>query len=155
MRRTHPLGPEPVARKARGTSWLGPEESWLENPRQITLSDLARMPIILCDARDMPLYHRLSPGQQDMLAVDEQRALDRIAQMLREVAPAFVSTPDLKPSGRYQGLELSDALQRTSIRDVLDFVAYLRGQGRTFSERPVRVTETYVAWLVDHGAAAH
>jgi len=153
LRKTSPLMREPVARRPAGTSLLNQDGTWLENPRHVTLSELARIPVVLRDMRDQPLVEPLAAGSPDLSPEDEQRILERMTQLVREVGAAFASTPDLRPRGRYAGLSLADALDRTTVRDILDFLAYLKSQGRTFAERPVRFTETYVSWLVDHGSA--
>ena len=152
QRKTSPLLEEPVIRRSPGTSLLQQDGLWLENPRHVSLSDLARLPILLCDVRDVPLVQRLTAGQADLSPEEEQKILERMTQMVREVGPAFASTPDLRPRGRFAGLDLVDALERTAVRDILDFLAYLKSQGKTFTDRPLRFTETYVAWLVDHGS---
>lgn len=153
QRKTSPLVREPLARRSPGTSMLHPEGTWIENPRHVTLSELARLPIVLCDVRDVVMVPPMAPGAPDLLPEDEQRILDRMTQMVREIGAAFASTPDLRPRGRYAGLPLTDALERTTVRDILDFLAFLKSQGRTFTDRPIRFTEAYVSWLVDHGAS--
>jgi hypothetical protein len=148
-RRTSPLAADDPGRKR---TTLLTEDVLAQGPRT-SLSELARLNILFTDNQQRPLYQALGPNDAAFTIEGERHMLERCIGSLREVADRLSAVPDLVPRGQYQGLTLEQVIQTVTAKDLRAFFTFVKENPRFFVGRPLRFSEAFVAWVIDHGTA--
>lgn len=152
QRQTRPLGAEFPGR--RQTTFLTEDAVAMAAMPRASVSDLARLNIVFTDNAHRPLYDPLARTDAAFSAETERMVMDRCLLSVREVKDRVAAVEDLVPRGRYEGLPLAQVIETLSTRDLRLFFYFVRENPRFFVGKPLRLAESFIAWLVDHGDAA-
>ncbi len=115
-----------------------------------TLAAVAQHRIQFLDNAKRPLYQLPARGTTPLSRDEEQIALARCLEALHEAKAA--GTLLGKPAqGAYLGRDPEDVMGQASAEDVKTFLAFVLANPRSFMQRPIRLSDAFLAWLVDRG----
>lgn len=116
-----------------------------------TLAAVARYRIVFQDNAGRPLYPLDGRGTAPLSASEEQIARARALSALHEARAAgrILGKP---AKGAYAGREAEAVMGEAEDADLQAFLAFVLANPRGFMEGPLRISEAFLAWLVDRGA---
>jgi hypothetical protein len=115
-----------------------------------TLAAVAQHRIQFLDNAKRPLYQLPARGTTPLSRDEEQVALARCLEALHEAKAA--GTHLGKPAqGAYLGRDPAEVMGQACAEDVKAFLAFVLANPRSFMQRPVRLSDAFLAWLVDRG----
>lgn len=115
-----------------------------------TLAAIAQLRIQFLDNSGRALYGFPSRGTSPLSRDEEQIALSRILEALHEAQAAgrILGKPS---AGVYLGRDPAEVMAQAALEDVKAFLAFVLANPRSFMQRPMRISEAFLAWLVDRG----
>lgn len=115
-----------------------------------SLAAVARYRIVLLDNAGRPLYPLPGRGTASLSPSEEEIARARALAALHEARAAgrILGKP---AAGAYAGREAEAIMGEASAADLQAFLAFVLANPRGFLDRPLRISEAFLAWLVDYG----
>lgn len=115
-----------------------------------TLAAVAQARIQFLDNAGRPLYGLPSRGTSPLSRDEEQIARSRSLEAIREAQAAgrILGKPS---AGGYLGRDPSEVMAQVASEDLKAFLAFVLANPRSFMQRPLRISEAFLAWLVDRG----
>lgn len=138
-----PVAPGPVAPMVPG---VGPTAR-----STATLAAVAQLRIQFLDNARRPLYPLPERGTSPLSRDEEHVALGRCLEAIHEAKAAgrILGKP---AAGMYAGRDPEAVMAEASPDDLKTFLAFVQANARSFMQRPMRLSEAFLAWLVDRGA---
>lgn len=133
---------------ASGSPPEGPEAPTRVTP---TLAAVAQMRVLFLDNSRRPLYPLPERGTSPLSRDEEHVAIARCLDAIREAKDAgrLLGKPAV---GDYAGREPEAVMADVTAEDLKRFLAFVLANGRAFVQRPTRLSEAFLAWLVDRGS---
>jgi len=145
------LFPEPARQDSEGASG-SPNEGNEPGARAMpTLAAVAQLRIQFLDNSRRPLYPLPERGTSPLSRDEEHVAIARCLDAIREAKDAgrLLGKPAV---GGYAGREAEAVMAEVTAEDLKQFLAFVLANGRAFVQRPTRLSEAFLAWLVDRGS---
>ena len=116
-----------------------------------TLAAVAQLRIQFLDNARRPLYPLPERGTSPLSRDEEHVALGRCLEAIHEAKAAgqILGKP---AAGLYAGRDAEAVMAEASAEDLKRFLAFVLANARTFMPQPMRLSEAFLAWLVDRGA---
>ncbi|MNX31097.1 hypothetical protein D3C86_612740 [compost metagenome] len=152
LSRIFPEKPSPRA-EAPGSVAPGPGAPAPEAPARptATLAAVAQLRIQFLDNARRPLYPLPDRGTSPLSRDEEHVALGRCLEAIHEAKAAgrILGKP---AAGMYEGREPEAVMAEANAEDLKRFLAFALANARSFMPQPMRLSEAFLAWLVDRGA---
>lgn len=115
-----------------------------------TLGALAQLRVQFLDNAKRPLYPLPSRGASTLSRDEEAVAMSRGLEAIHQ-AHAAGRILGKSAVGAYEGREAHEVMAQVTVADLRPFLAFVQANPRSFMQRPVRISEAFLAWLVDRG----
>lgn len=115
-----------------------------------TLAALALLRVQFLDNQNRPLYPLPGRGTSPLSRDEEQVAFTRGLAAIREASKAG-SILGLPAVGSYAGSDPEQVMAGATSDDLKGFLSFVQANPRSFMQQPVRISEAFLAWLVDRG----
>lgn len=145
------LFPEKAATGAPAAAAGAPENAPRAAARpSASLAAVAQLQIQFLDNARRPLYPLPARGTSPLSRDEEEVALSRCLEALHEAGAAgrLLGKP---AAGAYAGRDPEVVMTEAKKEDLKAFLAFVQANARSFTQRPLRLSEAFLAWLVDRG----
>lgn len=150
LARLFPERGEPAAAEPAVSALKPPEASAMPAGETPTLAAVARYRIQFLDNSGRALYPLPERGTALLSRGEEQIAFARCLEALHE-AKAAGRIIGMPAAGAYQGRDAEAVMGEAGPADLHAFLAFVLANPRSFMQRPCRISEAFLAWLVDRG----
>lgn len=115
-----------------------------------TLAALAQLRVQFLDNQNRPLYPLPGRGTSPLSRDEEQVAFARGLSAIREASRAggILGQPAV---GNFAGRDPEQVMAGATADDLKGFLSFVLSNPRSFMQQPIRISEAFLAWLVDRG----